>query len=145
MIAELESALGEAQSLLASAGEPTEFAGLDGFKGAGGVGNGDKGGRSMGAGGALGSEGIGAGGKTPRLKGPSGVNKIDTIVRGTKGAGPEMVRPLRAAPDRADPHSSYYSVYPSARRAAEDALSKEQVPAGYRKPVKEYFDSIAQQ
>lgn len=77
------------------------------------------------------------------MDGPSGGKKLDTLVRGTKGQGPELVRPVRGAPDRADPRASYYEVYPSARRAAEDALSREEVPAGYRKPVKEYFESIA--
>jgi hypothetical protein len=59
------------------------------------------------------------------------------------GRGPELVRPVRGAPDRANPRASYYEVYPPARRAAEEALSREQIPSGYRKPVKEYFESIA--
>lgn len=94
-------------------------------------------------GGGMGGPGIGAGGKQPKSNRPSALKGTDSFIPGSPGKGPELVRPVRGAPDRADPRASYYEVYPSARRAAEDALGREEVPTGYRKPVKEYFDSIA--
>jgi hypothetical protein len=120
--------------------------GPDGF-GAGrgaGVGKGStQTGPPLGIGGGMGGPGIGMGGKSPAAGKPSNVKKIDTMVKGTKGQGESTLRSVRGGPDRIDPSASYYEVYPNARRAAEDALNKEQVPAGFKRQVKEYFDSIA--
>jgi len=145
MLKALEAAIVSASNAVAVAGEDTgrEFAGTPApGQGAGATMPGLLG-PPVAAGGGMGGPGIGAGGKVPRPQGPLGVSKTDSLIPGTPGKGPELVRPVRGAPDRADPRASYYEVYPSARRAAEDALSREQVPSGYRKPVKEYFDSIA--
>lgn len=95
------------------------------------------------AGSGMGGAGIGAGGQAPKSPGPSGVGKTDSRVTGRLGQGPQVVSPVRGAADRAEARASYSEVYPSARRAAEEALTREQVPAGYRRPVKEYFESIA--
>jgi hypothetical protein len=124
-----------------------EMEGADAFGGqgpGGSIGQGSTAkGPPLGIGGGMGGPGIGMGGKTPPAGGPLNVKKGDTMVRGMKGQGESLNRSVRGGPDRADPNASYYEVYPSARRAAEDALSKEQVPAGYKRQVKEYFDSIA--
>jgi hypothetical protein len=64
------------------------------------------------------------------------------MVKGVKGKGPELVTPFRGAPDRSDSKTPYYAVTPNALRQAEDALAREDVPAAYRKPVKQYFEGI---
>lgn len=129
---------------------PQEMQGSDGFNPDGSAKSGQgqgKGGQPSGAGGGsgggLGGPGIGVGGRVPPVGGPMPGKKIDTMVKGTKGPGEEMIRPFRGSPDRANPRASYYDVYPSARQAAEDALNKEPIPSGYKKQVKEYFDAIA--
>ena len=73
---------------------------------------------------------------------PHPEQKLDTMVKGVKGKGPELITPFRGAPDRSDTKTPYYSVSPTALRQAEDALAKEDVPAAYRKPVKDYFEGI---
>jgi hypothetical protein len=50
---------------------------------------------------------------------------------------------IMGAPDKAgNARVPYYEVYPDYRRAAEDALSREDVPGPYRDRVKTYFDSL---
>ena len=122
-----------------------EMEGADGFGAQGGsTGQGSTAkGAPLSVGGGMGGPGIGNGAKSPPAGKPLNVKKSDTMVRGMKGQGESLTRGVRGGPDRADPNASYFDVYPSARRAAEDALSKEQVPAGYKRQVKEYFDSIA--
>jgi hypothetical protein len=151
----MADALQSSQSQMASAGQsaegdPQEMQGSEGFnpdgsaKSSQGQGKGGQPSRSVGgSGGGLGGPGIGVGGKVPPVGGPMPGKKIDTMVKGTKGPGEEMIRPFRGSPDRANPRASYYDVYPSARQAAEDALNKEPIPSGYKKQVKEYFDAIA--
>src|SRR5262249_23123942 len=80
----------------------------------------------------------GWGGYRPAAGAPTPSKKLDTMVKGVKGKGPELITPFRGAPDRSDTKTPYYSVNPTALRQAEDALAKEDVPAAYRKPVKEY-------
>lgn len=38
--------------------------------------------------------------------------------------------------------SSYFKVYQSAKKEAEEAIAKEQIPPGYKKQVKDYFESL---
>ena len=64
------------------------------------------------------------------------------MVKGVKGKGPELITPFRGSPDRTDSKTPYYAVTPTALRQAEDALAKEEVPAAYRKSVKQYFEGI---
>lgn len=50
----------------------------------------------------------------------------------------------KGAPDQ--PGSSsvpYYEVYSNYKKAAEKAVSKEDIPPAYRKPVTDYFDSLS--
>lgn len=84
----------------------------------------------------------GWGGFRPPAGAPTPSKKIDTMVKGARGKGPELVTPFRGAPDRSDSKTPYYQVSPTALRQAEDALAKEEVPAAYRKSVKQYFEGI---
>ncbi|NLC59471.1 MAG: hypothetical protein GX774_21750 [Armatimonadetes bacterium] len=79
-----------------------------------------------------------------RLYAPERVatNRIDTQVRGKQGSGRSDLTPVRGAPKRGDAYQPYYEVYSSYRRAAEEALSKEEVPATCRKQVRDYFQSL---
>lgn len=45
-------------------------------------------------------------------------------------------------PENAKSSTPYYQVYTSSRKQAESSLNKENIPATYKKQVKEYFDSI---
>jgi len=45
-------------------------------------------------------------------------------------------------PQADNARSSYFKVYESAKKEAEDALAKEQIPHGYKKQVKDYFESL---
>jgi hypothetical protein len=130
---------------LASAGssgdQPAEMRGSDSF-GANGQ---AKSGKGKGTGAAAQGAGGGAGGWggfRPPAGAPTPSKKLDTMVKGIKGKGPELITPFRGSPDRSDTKTPYYSVSPTALRQAEDALAKEDVPAAYRKPVKEYFEGI---
>jgi hypothetical protein len=49
----------------------------------------------------------------------------------------------KGAPDKPGASSvPYYEVYSNYGKAAEKALSKEEVPPAYRKPVSDYFESL---
>jgi len=112
--------------------------GKDAFSPSGQAKSGKGGGKGSPAGGGVG----GWGGFRPPAGAPTPSKKLDTMVKGQKGKGPELITPFRGAPDRSDTKTPYYSVNPTALRQAEDALAKEDVPAAYRKPVKEYFEGI---
>jgi hypothetical protein len=145
----LAQSLQSSKDQMASAGgqgdQPGEMQGQDSFNKNGtakggqsqGDGKGKKGGMPGGGGGAG-----GWGGFRPPAGAPTPSKKLDTLVKGVKGKGPELVTPFRGAPDRADTKTPYYSVTPTALRQAEDALTREEVPAAYRKSVKQYFENI---
>jgi hypothetical protein len=148
----MAEALQSAQGEVARAGSdtaslPQEMSGEDGFKADGSARGGkpDSSGSGSGAGGALGGPGRGAGGKIPPIGAPTPSKKIDTMIAGQKGKGEQLIIPYRGAPDRADPKAAWYETYPSARRAAEDALNKEHIPPGHQQQVKEYFEAIQPQ
>lgn len=148
----MAEALQSAQGEMARAGSdtdslPQEMTGPDGFKANGSPGGGKPGnsGNGSGSGGALGGPGRGAGGKIPPVGAPTPGKKIDTLIPGQKGKGEQLLIPFRGGPDRADPKAAWYETYPNARRAAEDALNKEQIPPGHQQQVKEYFEAIQPQ
>src|SRR6266542_2793445 len=119
--------------------------GKDGFNQDGTAGTGQAQGKAKGKKGGPPGGGGGAGGWggfRPPAGAPTPSKKIDTMVKGQKGKGPELVTPFRGSPDRADSKTPYYAVNPTALRQAEDALAKEEVPAAYRKSVKQYFEGI---
>jgi hypothetical protein len=142
-------ALQQAQGEMAAVGTaqaelPQEMTGPDGFAGEGAPKGGSSGGQGSipGSSGALSGPGRGAGGKIPPVGAPTPGKRIDTLVPGQKGKGEQLVMPFRGAPDPTDPKAAWYETYPSAKRAAEDALDKERIPPGHRKQVKEYFEAI---
>jgi hypothetical protein len=148
----MAQALQAAQGEMATAGNdvaalPQEMNGLDGFKPEGAAQGGKPGGQGAGAGsgGALGGPGRGAGGKIPPVGPPQSGKRIETMVPGQQGKGEQLVIPYRGAPDTADPKAAWYETYPSARRSAEDAISRERIPPGHQHQVKEYFEAIQPQ
>ncbi|MBI3948559.1 MAG: hypothetical protein HY321_21785 [Armatimonadetes bacterium] len=68
--------------------------------------------------------------------------RLDTQVKGKRGQGKSDYTTLRGAPDPSSASRPYYDVYASYQRVAEDALSKEDVPATYKKQVRDYFNSL---
>jgi len=69
-------------------------------------------------------------------------NRLDTQVRGKTRAGKSDYSEVRAAPDPGSASRPYYEVYSHYQRTAEEALAREEIPAGYRKQVRDYFDSL---
>lgn len=45
-------------------------------------------------------------------------------------------------PQADNPKSSYFKVYESAKKEAEDAVAKENIPPAYKEQVKNYFESL---
>jgi len=61
--------------------------------------------------------------------------------RSTPNPGPAIT--YQAGPDGAQRSTvPYYRAYAQARRTAESAVERENIPAEYRRQVKEYFESI---
>jgi hypothetical protein len=116
--------------------------GSDSFGANGRAKSGKGGGKGSPAGVPGGSGAGGWGGFRPPAGSPTPSKKLDTMVKGVKGKGSELITPFRGSPDRSDTKTPYYSVSPTALRQAEDALAKEEVPAAYRKSVKQYFEGI---
>jgi hypothetical protein len=57
--------------------------------------------------------------------------------------GNELQLSMTGDPDPARSNSPYYSnVYQANKRLAENTLNKENIPATYKKQVRDYFDSI---
>ncbi len=75
-----------------------------------------------------------------RLTVPAGNTTRVAGKRGEKGR--EMVSYTQGAPDKASASVPYYEVYGKYAPAAEKALSREDIPAAYKKQVKEYFDAL---
>lgn len=67
---------------------------------------------------------------------------LETQVKGKHGEGAFDTSLVRGAPERGSAAQPYYEVYSTYRRAAEDALNREEVPATYKKQVRDYFDSL---
>jgi hypothetical protein len=75
-----------------------------------------------------------------RLSVPTGNT---TKVHGKRGEkGSELVSYTQGAPDKATASVPYYEVYGKYAPTAEKALSREDIPATYKKQVKEYFDAL---
>jgi hypothetical protein len=99
--------------------------------------------------GGSGSNGIGGPGnnKYREIQGEVPKGKDGKITKVTGDVGPEgMVfsgGDTKGAPDQPGASSvPYYEVSSNYKKAAEKALSKEDVPPAYRKPVKDYFESL---
>jgi hypothetical protein len=146
----LAQSLQSSQEQLASAGsqgdQSGEMQGQDSFSQSGQAKSGQGGGKGQPGGKPGAGTGAGGwGGFRPPAGAPTPSKKLDTMVKGVKGKGTELVTPFRGAPDRSNSKTPYYAVSPTALRQAEDALTKEDVPAAYRKSVKRYFEGIGNQ
>ncbi len=63
--------------------------------------------------------------------------------RGQRGKdGTELHIPSTGDAEPFKSNSPYYQVYQSSKKQAENTLNKENIPATYKKQVKDYFDSI---
>jgi hypothetical protein len=64
-------------------------------------------------------------------------------IAGTRSRnGQELQQYMTGDPEAFKGSSPYYQAYQTNRRAAESALNKENIPAAYKKQVRDYFDSI---
>jgi hypothetical protein len=64
-------------------------------------------------------------------------------IAGTRNLnGQELQQNSTGDPDPMHGGASYYQVFQTSRRAAEDTVSKESIPATYKKQVHDYFDTI---
>jgi hypothetical protein len=73
---------------------------------------------------------------------PKTSKKLERI-QGKMGSNGEVEQlPTRTEAEGGPVKTPYYEVYESYKKDAEDAVSKETVPPAYKRPVKEYFESI---
>lgn len=80
--------------------------------------------------------------KFARIYAPDGKNP-NTRVKGQRGdKGKETVTFMKSAPGKADASTPYYEVYEKYAPAAEEAVKRDDIPANYRRQVREYFDSL---
>jgi hypothetical protein len=93
-------------------------------------------------GGGLGNAGIGQGGHVGPQQPLPGVKK-DELVRGTVNEkGDKLTKSYKGLPDATKDKAAYYQVMSDNKKAAEASLNKEEIPAGYKEQVKQYFNSI---
>ncbi len=87
-------------------------------------------------------EGIGRGGDAPFDENAQ-VQFEDSKIKGEKSKG-KIINEMffKGQPFTSDAIEEYKDVYVESRQNAEDTLSREVIPAGYRKFVKGYFDAI---
>ncbi len=71
------------------------------------------------------------------------VTTQDTRVKGQRTEqGKTYTTIVRSAPEKQPAFAPYYEVYQDYEAAAEDALSREDIPRGYKTYVRDYFDSL---
>jgi hypothetical protein len=95
-----------------------------------------------GNGGGLGGPGIGQGGSVGAQQPLPGVKKDSLVKPMVNERGQKMQRTYKGTPDPTQDRAAYYEVAPESRRAAEASLNREEIPAGYKKQVRDYFESI---
>ncbi len=68
----------------------------------------------------------------------------NAMVKGTRNANnSELVQQYKGNPEQGvRAGTPYYEVYQQQRRALESPVNKENIPAAYRKQVKDYFENI---
>lgn len=89
--------------------------------------------------------GAATGGVSGRVGGmqPLPGKKKDQLVRGTvNDKGKKLQRTYMGTPDPTQDRAAYYSVVPDKVKAQEASLNKEDIPTGYKKAVRDYFNSI---
>lgn len=95
-----------------------------------------------GSGGGMGNAGIGRGGRAGPQQPLPGVKKERLVKGALDPRGQRLSRSYMGTPDPTRDRAAYYSIVPDKVRAAESALNREDIPAGYKKTVRDYFDSI---
>ena len=66
------------------------------------------------------------------------------MIKGTVNErGQQLSRTAVGTPDPTRDRAAYFSVVPDRARAAEASLNREEIPAGHKKTVRDYFRSIA--
>ena len=125
-----------------SGGQKGQGQGQGGSAGQGGkTGKGAGQSAGSGSGGGMGGPGRGAGGGTgPQqpLPGP----KKDLLMPYKMGQGKKLIRSFKGTPDPNRDRAAYVDIVPEKLRAAESSLNREEIPAGHRKQVRDYFDAI---
>jgi len=98
--------------------------------------------RNRSRGGGMGRAGRGSGGHAGAQQPLPGAKK-DALVRGrVNDRGQKLVRSYRGTPDPTQDRAAYYAIVPDRLRAAESSLNREEIPRGYKKQVKDYFEAI---
>lgn len=93
-------------------------------------------------GGGRGNAGRGVGGNVGAQQ-PLPGKKNDKLVRGVvNDKGKKLSRSYMGTPDPTQDRAAYYSVVPDKVKAAEASLNREEIPTGYKKAVRDYFNSI---
>lgn len=152
-------ALKSAQQALAQAGQGGEPQGGGGassaemgqeFKPSGQSASGTGGGNNSGppgrpapgSGGGMGGPGRGMGGNAGAQQ-PLPGKKRDVLVRGVDDPkGQRLQRTYTGAPDPNQDRAAYFTIVPERARAAEAALDREEIPAPFKKGVRDYFTGI---
>lgn len=96
---------------------------------------------SSGSGGGMGGPGRGAGGSAGPQQ-PLPGQKKDTLAPYQVGQGKKLTRSYKGTPDPNRDRAAYVEIVPEKIRAAESSLNREEIPAGHRKAVRDYFDAI---
>ena len=69
--------------------------------------------------------------------------KKDSLVRAAvNDKGEKLSRSYMGTPDPTKDKAAYYSMVPDRIKAQEASLNKEEIPTGYKKQVRDYFESI---
>ncbi len=134
---EMGQEMGSGQSGQQASGQGGQQGSQSGGKS--GQANGSKG---AGSGSGMGGPGRGAGGSAGPQQPLPGVKK-DTLIRPELDPrGKKLQRTYMGTPDPTQDRAGYYQVAPESKRAAEASLNREDIPVGYKKQVRDYFDSI---
>jgi hypothetical protein len=89
-----------------------------------------------------GNPGMGVGGNVGAQQPLPGV-KQDKLVKGMQDPnGQKLSRTYMGTPDPTQDKAAYYSIVPDKLKASEATLNREDIPAGYKKQVRDYFESI---
>lgn len=117
-----------------------------GAKSAGGQPNGGKGSGKSASNGGMGKPGTGGVGGKVGAQQPLPGAKKDSLVQGAEDPnGQKLSRHYKGTPDPVKDRAAYYQVVPEKTRAAEASLNREEIPTGYKKQVKDYFEAIQPQ
>jgi hypothetical protein len=95
-----------------------------------------------GSGAGMGGPGRGQGGNAGKQQ-PLPGQKKDVLVQGMRDPrGRQLSKSYMGTPDPKQDRAAYYDIVPEKIRAQESTLNREEIPAGYKSAVKQYFESI---